>query len=308
MQCTIEAAPTPIAIPGNTVQLAGEIDDTDLQWVRPDAICSLGPQSAGGRFYEVKRIVNNTGADQVLNVTAAWNDDGYLHAYTDPFDPDDLGNCIIGNDDFENERDSSQIVDLVIADGQTLVLIASTYENVAIGAYTLDVVTQTICGDSVIEGDETCDDGNSINGDGCSAQCSLEAAAVEIGAPGATVGLASSIDAGDPSWSRPNEACGGSNDSSPYDVLRIVNNTGAAQTVTVTADWSGDSYLHIFTDPFDPEDLGSCVIGNDDFGGIRKSQVTDVAIEADQVLVIVASGFADATGDYTVEVFTQFAP
>ena len=33
----------------------------------------------------------------------------------------------------------------------------------------------TICGDSVVEGIEVCDDGNLINDDGCSDTCTLEA-------------------------------------------------------------------------------------------------------------------------------------
>ncbi|WP_255215827.1 myxococcus cysteine-rich repeat containing protein [Pseudenhygromyxa sp. WMMC2535] len=38
---------------------------------------------------------------------------------------------------------------------------------------------EPICGNAVVEGDETCDDGNLVSGDGCSATCQLPGALVE---------------------------------------------------------------------------------------------------------------------------------
>lgn len=44
------------------------------------------------------------------------------------------------------------------------------------GVYTLDVTTTpAVCGNGVIDGNETCDDGARVNGDGCNANCLLEA-------------------------------------------------------------------------------------------------------------------------------------
>ena len=45
------------------------------------------------------------------------------------------------------------------------------------------------CGDTVIDSGEECDDGNTDDGDGCSARCALE-----IAASGATIDLSGSID------------------------------------------------------------------------------------------------------------------
>lgn len=41
---------------------------------------------------------------------------------------------------------------------------------------TLEIaVTDGVCGNGAIEGAEQCDDGNTVDGDGCSASCALEA-------------------------------------------------------------------------------------------------------------------------------------
>ena len=46
----------------------------------------------------------------------------------------------------------------------------TTYDVV----YTRDAARPLVCGDSMVTGDEVCDDGNEINGDGCSSTCTLE--------------------------------------------------------------------------------------------------------------------------------------
>ena len=38
----------------------------------------------------------------------------------------------------------------------------------------------TVCGDARITGDEECDDGNAVRGDGCSSLCRLEAGYVHV--------------------------------------------------------------------------------------------------------------------------------
>jgi len=40
--------------------------------------------------------------------------------------------------------------------------------------YTRDAARPLVCGDSMVTGDEVCDDGNVVNGDGCSSTCTLE--------------------------------------------------------------------------------------------------------------------------------------
>ena len=171
--CQLEEA-TPIAQPGAFIELLGSIDEDDSTWERPAANCG-GRVPGSVRFYDAYRVVNTTGADQVIQIDATWLADGYLHVYRDPFDA--LGGCIIGDDDF-NGLLGSQILDVAIAAGETLVLVASTFdERAAIGAYTLRVTTVApdgVCGDGLINPGEACDDGNLDAGDGCAADCTLE--------------------------------------------------------------------------------------------------------------------------------------
>ena len=42
----------------------------------------------------------------------------------------------------------------------------------------------TICGDGIMVGSQTCDDGDSIGGDGCSADCSVIEAGYTCATPG----------------------------------------------------------------------------------------------------------------------------
>ena len=358
-----------IAPRGESIDLVGSIDDQDPTWNRPNAACAGNNL---GRFYETRTIVNTTGADQAVRITATWGDDGYLHAYTVPFDAEDRANCIIGDDDFiQNGAEGalgSRIETVNIPDGQQLVIVASTFAaNAAIGDYTIEVFTLPVCGDNVVsageecddgnndDGDgcsaactiepfcgdgnvdagEACDDGNNDNGDGCDENCALEAVCgnmlVELGetcddgnvidADGCSatcqteiaiaprdqaIELAGSIDDQDRTWARPDAACAGSSPNRFYETHVIYNDSGADQTVRVTAAWGGDGYLHAYTVPFDAVDRTNCIEGNDDFGGAGGSRIPALDIPDGMALVVVASTFAAnaAIGDYTIEVFT----
>ena len=340
------APPTPIAARGQTVRLAGSLDAADPRWARPSEACAAG---AADRPYDAYRIVNNTGAAQQITVTAAWAGDGFLHVFSDPFNAAAApAGCLVGGDDF-NGLTGSRVTNVNIAPGQVLVVVASSFAaNANIGAYTLDILTQLPapvcgngqveageqcddgnvvagdgcsptcqteprCGNGVVEAGEQCDDGNLVAGDGCSAACQNEqvAPATPIAARGATIRLAGSLDAADPRWARPSAACGAGAAGKPYDAFRIVNNTGVAQQLTITAAWAGDGFLHVFNDPFDAAAApAGCIIGSDDFNGANGSRVTNVNIAAGQVLVVVASTFsANANiGPYTIDVLTQLPP
>lgn len=169
---------SPIAVVNQTLQLEGFIDDADPVWNRPGPGC----EAAGGQndaFYEAFRIGNTTGAAQQLAITASWIGDGYIHVYADPFDPGRRDGCIVGDDDFvirpgDRAIHGSQLLNIDIAAGQFLTIIASTYSaRSAIGAYSIEVVTQGVCPDGAVDPTEECDDDNLENGDGCTDQCMI---------------------------------------------------------------------------------------------------------------------------------------
>ena len=108
---------------------------------------------------------------------------------------------------------------------------------------------------------------------------------------GASVLVFGTLEADDPQWQRLDENCIGrqAGDFS-YDVVRMINQTGAARALTVTAEWEGgDGHLHVFTADFDPASPLGCLGGDDDWMSSRDSRVERVPIAAGEVLVIVAS-------------------
>ena len=141
--CALEIDASADAIPPGDldliISLSGSLDDTDPTWNRPGFTCGANPDS--GYFYDEHRIVNTSGAEQTLTITATWDaGDGYLHVFGPTFDPTmPTAMCIAGDDDFMG-RGGSQLVDVTIADGATLSVIASAFDpDDAIGDYTIEV-------------------------------------------------------------------------------------------------------------------------------------------------------------------------
>ncbi len=128
-----------VAPSGNTLSLSGSIDATDPVWARPSQSCSSTPGI--DHYYDVFAITNHTGADQTVDILAAWGGDGYLHVYDHPVDPTSVAGCLSGDDD-DPTTATSGIYAEPIAAGQTLHIIASTFSaNLAIGAYTIEIST-----------------------------------------------------------------------------------------------------------------------------------------------------------------------
>ncbi|MEZ4436728.1 MAG: hypothetical protein R3F65_30380, partial [bacterium] len=275
---TVAPDPEPIAGPGAEIQVFGSIDAADPTWARPDEACGA---PAAGRFYEAFPIVNNTGAAQVIDLLATFaGGDGYLHVYAAPFDPASLDNCIVGDDDGPGGVGTSLIEGVDIAAGEVLWVVVSTFAaNAPIGDY--DVVIST-------QGEPP--------------------AGTSIAAPGGTIQLLGSLDAGDPTWARPSAVCGVRNNVVHfYDAFVIVNDSGAARNIDIDVAFAADGYVHLYRAPFDPANLAQCIAGNDDGpGGVNSSRLTNRAIANGEALVIVVSTFSQnaAIGPYTVTVTT----
>ncbi len=268
---------TPIAAPGGSIDLEGRLDAASPTWSRPTEICAAGDP---GHPYQIHRVRNDTGSDQVIDIYAAWDGDGYLHAFLDPFDPADLAGCIGGDDDVPEGNTASRLL-IGIAAGQTLTLVASTFDpGDAIGPYVMEVVTLSDRRDAPPAGGQ--------------------------------IILVGSLDADDPQWARPNLCAAEAPADHVYDRFEISNPTAADITVTATATWTdGDGYLHWFRGglPFDPADLARCGGADDDRVALDTSQseVVDVPIPAGEAIVLVASTYraGEAIGPYTITVTTD---
>jgi cysteine-rich repeat protein len=209
--------------------------------------------------------------------------------------------------------------------------------------------TPIVCGDGILEADEICDDGNTATGDGCSATCELETGyycdgvpsvctmvmcgdstvdpgescdppatgtcsancALEIAAAGSGISLTGGLDATDPTYVRPSATCGTFTSTVPhhYDTFVIENTTGTAQTLTVTAAWTGDDgFLFAYRYPFNSDlQRFNCLRGDDDFGGTGGSQIVDLDIAVGERLVIVATTYdgGDTIASYSIAVDTD---
>ncbi len=117
--------------------------------------------------------------------------DGYIRAETFiPTAGQCSGNTVVrlwdanfvelGNDNFDGVGSCSLIDPIVdpfaaVTAGTYYVSVEDNGNNTEIPAYVLQLDTIGIgCGNGIQEAGETCDDGNAVNGDGCSAQCAFE--------------------------------------------------------------------------------------------------------------------------------------
>ncbi|MBX3260705.1 MAG: DUF4215 domain-containing protein [Labilithrix sp.] len=127
----------------------------------------------------------------------------------------------------------------VVVDGQN---VTGTVQR---GRFTLELhIAPSGCGDTFVAGAEECDDGNTVNGDGCSSTCTLETLPALAACPGHTVsltgagaatrrgvatvqttGLASNV----------SSACGG---SGPEGVVRVVSDVSGVLEARATANFN----------------------------------------------------------------------
>lgn len=77
-----------------------------------------------------------------------------------------------------------EAVDFVIAPSQTVYLSLDRYESSGTSAFQLEILcTPVVCGDGRVSLAEGCDDGNTVAGDGCAADCTVEPGQACIGEP-----------------------------------------------------------------------------------------------------------------------------
>jgi hypothetical protein len=279
---------TEVADPGLTMQLSGVLDDTDAQFTRPTESCSAS--STTGQRYETHRITNSSSTTRSLTLRANWDGDGFLGVYTDAFDPANAATgCLDADDDHSDNgagaQAGSQVEDMLIFPGETLVVVATTFgADDKIGDYTIDVTSKN-------------------NGDA--------APIASIASPGGTISTAGTLHSTDGKWQRMNASCeAGSGGDYLFDGLKLKNETGTSQHLDVDATWNqGDGFLHAFVYDAsnDPVGNGLCLDANDDGTSASNSSLSNLLILSNETLVIVASTYAadTAIGSYEIDVSTR---
>ena len=382
--CALELDPAGGAI----ATVTGTIDGSEAQYDRLSSSCGGG--GTPDHYFDAFTLVNTTESAIEIEILAAWSGDGFIHVFRADFDPAaPFSTCITGDDDFDGV--SGSLIESVVVEAETtVILVASTFSPAAaIGDYTLtittlgcgdgivgplddcddgntddgdgcaatctvetgyecegepsdcwlpdvcgggrvdgleecddgntdaddgcspmcsveegyicagerSVCTPLVCGDDIIAHGEACDDGGTVDGDGCSATCAVELS------DGTSTTIENSLDSSDPVFERAAADCLSLASEVHHDVLPLVNVTESDLTVTATAAWSDDGFLHAYFG-FDPFDAAlNCEAGDDDFGGLDASQVI-FTLPAASSAELVASSFSSltATGAYTITV------
>jgi len=244
-----------------------------------------------GQRFDAHHIINNGSSTRYLDIVANWEGDGFLAVYTADFDAAaPTSGCLDADDDFTAgaaaARLGSRIENFAIYPGEELVLVATTFgADAKIGDYTIDISTHRTG--------------------------STDTAAL-IAASGASISTSGTLHGTDESWSRLGDSCTSSPATGDYvrDRLLLKNDTGASQTLDISAAWhEGDGYLHVFVYDDSVAGLGNgmCVDANDDAGGASTSAINNLVIYDGETLLVVASSYTAGTaiGAYDIDVATH---
>ena len=142
-----------------------------------------------------------------------------------------------------------------------------------------------------------------------------------IAAAGASITLTGTLEATDPTWYRPSEFCTSGTSGKYFDAVPIVNATLAPQTLTITADWTADSFdgfLHIFDMMPDGTSAATsragCIDGSDDDEdltgtGRNSSKLTNVVMQPGERIWVIASTYSTSTtGAWSITVESDAPP
>jgi cysteine-rich repeat protein len=94
---------------------------------------------------------------------------------------DQNGTALAANDDISTSNKCSTVSIPALPPGKYVVSVKNSPASLKTYSYTVQVTTTlAVCGNGVKEPGEQCDDGNTANGDGCSASCTIEGVPGEV--------------------------------------------------------------------------------------------------------------------------------
>ncbi len=162
------------------MNIDGVLEDTDTAWTRPDDDCT---ESSRETVFEVVEYTNESDSDRNVDIIASYAFDGFLLVYNAEVMADaPIEGCVDGNDDGTSTA-NSLVLNFTVPAGETI-YVAVTSFSTGRGEFNVSISDSLVrCGDGAIELDETCDDGNTEDGDGCAATCEIEETFVCAGEP-----------------------------------------------------------------------------------------------------------------------------
>ena len=151
-----------------------------------------------------------------------------------------------------NNKNLPEQLTIPVQKGVPVTLVVDGNTEKVGGAFTLDaVLNPAVCGNGILDGNEECDDGNAINGDGCSTACKLEPLPNINTCPGHELTLApagngyvASITASTAHLANKyNTACS-SQSYGPEAIFQVTSPIAGKLTATVTSNFNAAVYHH----------------------------------------------------------------
>jgi cysteine-rich repeat protein len=305
---------TAIALPG-----AGSYD-YDSTAAHNDYDQYLGACSTSGKTAEGNDLVFavQVAAGEILDVTLtpSATEDAVLLLTSACGDP--VATCVdVGDAGFTGEPETLTYVNQTSA-AQTMYLVADNFDPSSGGKLTLEVkLHKPVCGDGVVDAGEACDDGNTTNGDGCTA-CVVDAGYRCAGAPstcalipqGDTCATAIPVSASGTftgnydncanDYEPQGPDCAGYVEAGPDVVYAVTLGAGQELIATLTPGASQDVALYAVTDCADV--TNSCVAGADSGSSGDPESFKYVATTAETLYLMVDAHSTTVSGAYSLDV------
>lgn len=190
--CEIEDAASPAACPGMGFRLSaaagapghlGFSGDTLNPSVTSGNVTASGcPANSGS--HRVYAITPTVDGNLALDLLAGF-EGALLHVHRSCIAGGDLATCLGAEQPLTPVR-----TDLAVRAEETIYAIVDSAASSVGGLFALQAtLTVGTCGDGSRDGSEQCDDGNLVDGDGCSATCALEVDSASQACPGRAVSL-----------------------------------------------------------------------------------------------------------------------
>jgi cysteine-rich repeat protein len=262
---------------------------------------------------DVAYVVSLT-AGQVLNATLTPDDGQDLGVYILTDCSDALGSCVAGADD--ESGGVAETVTYSAAADQQVFLIVDGFDDTLAGPFTLDVDIHTpTCGDGIVDGLETCDDGNPTDGDGCTA-CAADAGYLCDGAPSVctlaqqgeicsnpfTISgsgtLTGTLDGFANQYNPTSDGCTGYGEPGEDVAYAVSLTAGQSLSATLTPNDGQDLALYLVTSCENA--ANACLAGADDgYGGDPETLMHTAA--ADEQLYLIVDSYHSVSGAYTLD-------
>ncbi|AKU99988.1 Multiple EGF-like-domain protein 3 precursor [Labilithrix luteola] len=179
--CTVESAGPADLCPGTAISLSGTGADPRKGSVTGTTAMTYGQYSGtcgGGNGKEAVYVVTSD-VTGLLTAKLTSVFDSLLYARRTCDDAKTEASC---NDTAGNQ--GGEQIKIAVSQNQPVYLFVDGYAASS-GDFTLDIQVDTaFCGNGIAEAPEVCDDGNTLAGDGCAADCTFEAGGILDDCPG----------------------------------------------------------------------------------------------------------------------------